>query len=161
MLVRLERHADQTKPCCDNLATIEPGKEPHAAELKCARCSTHRGWLPQQALDFVKTVAAKVGAQEPIILRDDSIGDKALQKFQKKFDDVNKGALFSNKDRKKSETDPDYTGEINVAGVEHRLSGWRKQSKKGVQYLSLSIRVKEEAAQPKPAAVPFNDEIGF
>jgi hypothetical protein len=110
MLVRLERRADQTKPCCENLASIHPGKGPHAAELKCAICGKHRGWIPQGALDFVKTVAATIGAQDPIVLRENSIGDKPLQKFQKKFDDANRGALFSNKGRKKSENDADYSG---------------------------------------------------
>jgi hypothetical protein len=125
MLVRLERHTDQTKPCCENLATIHPDKGPHAAELKCSVCGQHRGWLPQEALDFVNTVAARVGAQDPVVLRDNTIGDNA----------------------------PDYTGQINVDGVEHRLGGWAKVSKNGVKYLSLSIRAKEEEAKPS------NDDV--
>jgi hypothetical protein len=145
MLVRLERHTDQIKRCCESLATINPGKGPHAAELKCSVCGQHRGWLPQEALDFVNTVAATLGAQDPIVLRDNSIGDQPLQKFQKKFDDANKGALFSNKERKKSDSDADYSGTINVNGDEFWLNGWAKVSKKGVKYLSLSIRAKEEA----------------
>ena len=153
MLVRLERHTDQIKPCCENLATIHPGKGPHAAELKCSVCGQHRGWLPQEALDFVNTVAATIGAQDPIVLRDNSIGDRPLQKFQKKFDDANRGALFSNKERKKSDGDADYSGTINVNGDEFWLNGWAKVSKKtGVKYLSLSIRAKEEAK-------PGNDDV--
>jgi hypothetical protein len=85
MLVRLERHADQTKPCCENLATIHPGRGPHAAELKCTVCKQHRGWLPKQALDFVKTVAATIGAQDPIILRDNSIGDQPIAEVSEKI----------------------------------------------------------------------------
>ena len=159
MLVRLERHADQTKPCCENLATIHPGKGPHAAELKCSVCGLHRGWLPQQALDFVKTVEATIGAQDPIVLRTNSIGDKILQKSQKKFDDVNRGALFNNQERKKSDSDAaDYSGTINIAGTEYWLNGWIKVSKtKGTKFLSLSARPKQEA---KPdTGRPFNDDI--
>ena len=109
----------------------------------------------------MKTVAGKFGAQEPIILRDNSIGDQTLQKFQKKFDDNNKGALFSNKERKKSDSDADYSGSLNVGGVEHWLSGWLKTSKAGAKFLSLSVRPKEAQAPAAAPPPPFDDKIGF
>jgi hypothetical protein len=56
-VVRLDRTIDQLKPCHDNLAIIRPGRGPHAAELKCATCNAHRGWLSKTTFEFLtKTV---------------------------------------------------------------------------------------------------------
>ena len=67
----------------------------------------------------------------------------------KEFDDTNRGVLF--REEKKSEpADRDYSGSINIAGVEYWLSGWIKTSKNGRKYLSLSVKTKD--TQPKPAA---------
>jgi hypothetical protein len=57
------------------------------------------------------------------------------------FDDSNRGALF--REQKEKETDRDYSGTINVGGVEYWLSGWVKTSKKGAKYLSLSVKPKD------------------
>lgn len=65
------------------------------------------------------------------------------------YDDTNRGAIFQNA-RKLSEKHPDYTGTLNVGGVEYWLSGWKKTSKKdGKPYLSLSVTLKEEKASTK------------
>jgi hypothetical protein len=85
------------------------------------------------------------------------------------YDNRNRGVLFR-VDEKRSEKSPDLLGNIDVNGVEHQLSGWRKVSKNGVQYLSLSIRRKDaDTAKPKnetakPAgagAAPFDDAVPF
>ena len=44
------------------------------------------------------------------------------------YDNTNTGAIF--KAEKKSPNHPDYTGSINVAGVEYWLSSWIKTSNK-------------------------------
>jgi hypothetical protein len=138
-IVKLERTTDREKPCCGNLATIQPGKGPHGAELRCIGCGKHRGWFPKQVLGFLKEVTDRFGdSPEPIILRDQTFGDQPL----KKFDDSNRGALFKN-NRKDGDASPDYRGEINVGGVEHWINGWIKQSKKGEKYMSLSVRAKD------------------
>ena len=54
------------------------------------------------------------------------------------FDNTNKGALFVN-ERKENGKQPDYTGKINIDGVEKKLAGWKKESKSGKTFLSLSI----------------------
>jgi hypothetical protein len=147
-LVRLDRGIDRERPCCENLARIHVGTGPHSAALCCASCGQHRGWLPKQATEFLDDIANRFGnPAEPIVLRDNSIGDREL----KKFDDKNRGTLFRN-DRKDGDKSPDYKGSLNVGGVEHWISGWIRQGKTGEKFMSLSVKPKEEAARAKKAA---------
>ena len=50
----------------------------------------------------------------------------------------NYGALFKN-DNKSKDSQPDYTGRVNVEGAEYQLAGWIKESKAGNTYLSLKV----------------------
>ena len=69
----------------------------------------------------------------------------------KKFDDRNRAVLFKS-DRKDKPEDRDYHGSYtDAAGLEHSISGWAKTSKKGVKYLSLAFKPKNE--QPAKARV--------
>jgi len=54
------------------------------------------------------------------------------------------GALFVN-DRKENERQPDYKGDAKVDGVDYWLSGWKKQTKNGDTFLSLSLERKDDA----------------
>ena len=86
------------------------------------------------------------------------------------YDNTNSGLLAKNK-RKEKDTHPDYSGSINVDGVEYWLSGWLKTGKEGSKlagekFFSLSVRQKDQqrAAAPAPAPAPaedFNDDIPF
>jgi len=68
--VRLDRPVDRDQPCCRNICSIGPGKGPHAAELRCADCGHHRGWLSKLTADWIGDVAARFGAPTtPIIVR--------------------------------------------------------------------------------------------
>ena len=58
------------------------------------------------------------------------------------FDNTNRGVLFPN-DKKGNEKRPDFTGDINVGGTEYRLSAWKKASKQGNNFLSISVQLKE------------------
>jgi hypothetical protein len=81
------------------------------------------------------------------------------------FDNTNRGVLFRN-DKGDNPKRPDYTGKLNVAGAEFKLSAWLKESAKG-KFLSISVQpVEAPAVAPKPApksvADPaFDDEIPF
>ena len=74
----------------------------------------------------------------------------------------NSGVLFKN-DKKTEEKHPDMSGSINIDGTEYWISGWKKQSKAGTGFISLSVRTKEQvrqSSQPTPKAKvhdPFDD----
>lgn len=55
------------------------------------------------------------------------------------FDNTNRGVLFKN-DNKEKETQPDYSGNINVEGKEFSLAAWIRTSKDGSKkFLSVSV----------------------
>ena len=72
---------------------------------------------------------------------------------QKEYDNTNGGAIFPN-DKKQKDSHPDYRGNINVEGTEYWLKGWKKTSKTGMKFLSLSLPKKEEQA-PTTEEDPF------
>jgi hypothetical protein len=86
------------------------------------------------------------------------------------YDNTNSGLLSKNK-RKEKDTHPDYSGSINVGGVEYWLSGWIKTGKEssklaGEKFFLLSVKPKDEQRAPAPAPAPapaddFNDDIPF
>lgn len=68
------------------------------------------------------------------------------------YDNTNRGALFPN-DRKEKDSHPDHTGSINVDGVEYFLDAWEKKSKGGKQFLSVSVKRKNNQ-QPREGQEP-------
>ena len=58
----------------------------------------------------------------------------------------NSGVLFTN-DKKVKDTHPDLNGKITINGREFYLSAWKKQSKDGKGFLSLSIKPVDEVQQ--------------
>ena len=58
----------------------------------------------------------------------------------------NNGALFAN-DKKTSDTQPDYKGQIRVGEKDYWISGWRKVSKNGMKYMSLAVKPTDQPAQ--------------
>ena len=67
----------------------------------------------------------------------------------KEFDNTNRGSAFKN-EKKETENHPDLTGSINVEGTEYWLSIWKKESKAGSPFLSISIRKKEDRQSSEP-----------
>jgi len=64
----------------------------------------------------------------------------------------NKGSMFDN-DHKEKETQPDFTGSINVEGVVYWINGWKNTTQNGKRKLALSVQRQDEqrreAAQPQ------------
>ena len=83
------------------------------------------------------------------------------------YDNTNRGVLFVNRE-KKNEKSPDFSGSLDVGGVQYFLSAWKKVSKKGGSFLSVSVNKKGEIEQ-KPVQIRgkdpdpfgFDDEVPF
>jgi hypothetical protein len=78
---------------------------------------------------------------------------------KKEFDKTNRGEFYR-EEGKKNPNGPDYTGPLDVNGVQYRLAGWIKTSKKtGKKFLSLAIEPKSEAETG--AKADFDDPLEF
>ena len=74
------------------------------------------------------------------------------------YDNTNTGLLARN-DRKTTDNHPDFTGTINVDGVDYWLSAWTKEGKpgsklEGRRYFSLSVKAKDAPQQPQQRQQP-------
>ena len=86
------------------------------------------------------------------------------------YDNTNTGSIFKNK-KKESGKHPDYTGSINIDGVEYWQSVWLNTSKAGEKYFSQKFKLKEakdvrpQATKPQAAPEPDyafeSDDIPF
>jgi hypothetical protein len=59
------------------------------------------------------------------------------------YDNTNRFTLNKNTNKREGKRDADYTGSVNVNGVEYWLNGWITNSKNG-PFISGSIRPKEQ-----------------
>jgi len=80
------------------------------------------------------------------------------------YEDTNRGAIFKND--KTADNQPDYTGKINVDGVEKRIALWIRESKSGNKYMSAAISDPQPAqsqpqGQPVTLAQAVDDAIPF
>ena len=74
-----------------------------------------------------------------------------------------RGALFKN-DRKEAETHADYNGSCEIDGVQYWVNSWINTSDKGVKYLSLKFKAKDDAPKQEAQQAPaddFSDGIPF
>jgi hypothetical protein len=87
------------------------------------------------------------------------------------YDNTNRGSIWKN-EKKEKDTHPDFTGSLNVGGVEYWVSAWKRKEGAAAKApaLSFSVKPKEEQqsisqrATPKGAAkrsiIPDDDMDG-
>jgi len=79
------------------------------------------------------------------------------------YDNTNSGVLFRN-DKRGNEKAPEYTGNINVDGVEKRIAAWIKESKAGKKFFSIKVSDPIVAGENKSQAKsedPIDEEPPF
>lgn len=74
------------------------------------------------------------------------------------------GALFTN-DRRTKDSQPTFTGNCVIEGIEYRISAWSKTTSTGKKMLSLSFQNADDlyplgTGNPE-VAKPLDDEIPF
>jgi hypothetical protein len=109
---------------------------------------------------FIKETAKRFGAPPAEITLRRQQGVTTMTEY----DNRNRGVLFNDRDKKTKDGDRDYSGSINIDGVEFWLSAWIKTSQKGVKFMSLSVKPKQEKpaeGEKKSLADDFADSIPF
>ena len=80
------------------------------------------------------------------------------------YDNTNRGSIWKN-EKKSTENHPDFTGSLNIEGVEYWVSAWRRKegANPNAPALSFSVKRKEEIPQApaKPADNSFEDDLPF
>lgn len=67
------------------------------------------------------------------------------------FDNTNRGSIWKN-DKKETEKHPDFTGSLNVGGVEYWVSAWKRKPDANPKAPALSFSVKRKDEAKKPSA---------
>lgn len=76
------------------------------------------------------------------------------------FDKTNRGSIWKN-DKKEKETHPDFTGSLNVDGVEYWVSAWKRKPDQSDKAPALSFSIKpKEASQPQQSYQPQRNAQG-
>lgn len=78
------------------------------------------------------------------------------------YDNTNRGSIWKN-EKKETDTHPDFTGTIDVEGVEYWVSAWKRKegANPNAPALSFSIKAKEQQ-QPGPSSESMReDDIDF
>ena len=69
------------------------------------------------------------------------------------YDETNRGSIWKN-DKKETEKHPDYTGSLNVDGVDYWVSAWRRKEGDNPKAPALRFAVKRKDAPPVQKASP-------
>jgi hypothetical protein len=80
------------------------------------------------------------------------------------YDRTNRGSIWKNK-KKEKDTHPDFTGSLNVDGVEYWVNAWRRKddANPDAPALTFSVRPKEAKADhqnERPAVRKSSAEMG-
>lgn len=71
------------------------------------------------------------------------------------YDNTNRGSIWKN-DKKVKDTDPDFTGSVNVNGVEFWVNAWKRKQDANPKApaLSFSVKPKEQQQSISQRAMP-------
>ena len=72
----------------------------------------------------------------------------------------NNGSLLKN-EKKDKDTQPDYTGQVDVAGTLYNISAWLNKSKSGKKYFGLQVSIPKPKEDKKPQHLTDPDELPF
>jgi hypothetical protein len=72
------------------------------------------------------------------------------------FDNTNRGSIWPNKKKRPDKQDADFTGSINVNGVEYWLNAWKRKEGASPDSPSLSFTVRPKDAQPSQQEAPIS-----
>jgi len=64
------------------------------------------------------------------------------------YDNTNRGGIWKN-DRKETDTHPDFTGNLNVDGVEYWINGWKRKQDANPKSAALSLSIKRKEDRPQ------------
>ena len=79
------------------------------------------------------------------------------------YDNTNRGSIWKN-EKKEKDTHPDFTGSLNVNGVEFWVSAWKRKEGASAKAPALSFSIKpkdEQQRQPASDNADMDDEIPF
>lgn len=83
------------------------------------------------------------------------------------YDNTNRGSIWKNQ-KKETENHPDFTGELNVNGVEFWVSAWKRKegASEKAPALSFTVKPKDEAKKSPGGSKPttrddFDSDIPF
>lgn len=84
------------------------------------------------------------------------------------YDNTNRGAIWPNDRMREGKKDPEFTGSLDVDGVDYWVSAWRRKpdAKPGSPSLSFSVNRKDENKATRPVVEgndvdEYEDEIPF
>jgi hypothetical protein len=72
-----------------------------------------------------------------------------------KYDNTDRGSIWRNERKREGKQDPDFTGSLNVGGVEYWVNAWRKKEGQSDKAPALTFSVRPKVA----AAMHPDDEI--
>ena len=82
--------------------------------------------------------------------------------MNEKYPTLNRGAIWRN-DKKASDRHPDFTGSLNVDGVEYWVSAWKRREGQSDRSPALSFSVRRKEREQSASGRPdvADDDIPF
>ena len=72
----------------------------------------------------------------------------------------NSGSLFTNS-KKDKDTQPDYTGTINIDGTVYQISAWNNEAKSGKKYFGLKVTLPLKREERAGSGTSNNSDMPF